>query len=253
MAEFLTTRQLQEILHVDRTTIYRMADDGRIPALKVGNQWRFPRQSIEGWLKIQSGVAVASDEEPVTEDSSELSKLLPVECVQRIQDTFADMLGAMMVLTDLEGRPVTEVSHPSGLYRLVSTRANARSQCRQEWANLASQPSLQPILVQGHLGLLYARALVRVGAELKAMLVVGGFAPEQWPPDNAQVEQMAEQLGVDTPVLQRRIQDVFVLSPGEQQEVLDYIQRIADIIAHIITERNMLFAKLHHIAELTKI
>ncbi len=64
---------------------------------------------------------------------------------------------------------------------------------------------------------------------------------------------MAEQLGVDVPVLQRRIKDVFVLSHGEQHEVLAYIQRIADIIAHIITERNMLFAKLHHIAELTKI
>ncbi len=37
MAEFLTTRQLQEILHVDRTTIYRMAEAGRIPAVKVGN------------------------------------------------------------------------------------------------------------------------------------------------------------------------------------------------------------------------
>jgi excisionase family DNA binding protein len=35
VSEFLTTRQLQEILHVDRTTIYRMADDGRVPAVKV--------------------------------------------------------------------------------------------------------------------------------------------------------------------------------------------------------------------------
>ena len=41
-SEFLTTRQLQEILHVDRTTIYRMADDGRVPAVKVGSQSAIP-------------------------------------------------------------------------------------------------------------------------------------------------------------------------------------------------------------------
>ena len=54
MVDFLTTRQRQELLHVDRKTIYRMADDGRVAAVKVGSQWRFPRRSIEGWLKTQT-------------------------------------------------------------------------------------------------------------------------------------------------------------------------------------------------------
>lgn len=43
ISELLTTKELQDVLHVDRTTIYRMAESGRIPAVKVGNQWRFPR------------------------------------------------------------------------------------------------------------------------------------------------------------------------------------------------------------------
>jgi len=71
MSDFLTTRQLQEILHVDRTTIYRMADGGRIPAVKVGNQWRFPRRSIEGWLKTQNAVGATVPDVPV-QSSSEL-------------------------------------------------------------------------------------------------------------------------------------------------------------------------------------
>ena len=33
---------------------------------------------------------------------------------------------------------------------------------------------------------------------------------------------------------------------------LSFVQRIADIVAHIITERSMLFGKLQNIAELTR-
>jgi hypothetical protein len=37
------------------------------------------------------------------------------------------------------------------------------------------------------------------------------------------------------------------------QQVLGYVQRIADIVAHIMNERNVLFSKLRNIAELTRI
>ena len=47
ISDLLTTKELQDVPHVDRTTIYRMAESGRIPAVKVGNQWRFPRQQTE--------------------------------------------------------------------------------------------------------------------------------------------------------------------------------------------------------------
>ena len=42
----LTARQVQDVLHIDRSTVYRMAEDGRIPAIKVGKQWRFPSDEI---------------------------------------------------------------------------------------------------------------------------------------------------------------------------------------------------------------
>lgn len=252
MAEFLTTRQLQEILHVDRTTIYRMADDGRIPAMKVGSQWRFPRRSIEGWLQTQSPVGATVDEAPQA-NGSDLSKLLPAECVQRIQDTFADMLGVMMVVTDLHGEPVLQVSNPCGLFTLAETSATVRQQCRQEWAALANQPSLQPVMTQGHLGLLHTRALVRVGSEIKAMLVAGGIAPQTWPPSDQQVARLAELLDTTEVTVRQKLAQTYLLTAAEQQQLLAYMQRIADIVAHIMTERLVLFNKLNHIAELSRI
>jgi len=251
MSDFLTTRQLQEILHVDRTTIYRMADGGRIPAVKVGNQWRFPRRSIEGWLKTQNAVGATVPDVPV-QSSSELCKLLPIECVQRIQDAFADMLGVMLVVTDLNGQPITEPSNPCSLFVLAKRLPATQSRCRQEWATLANQPSLQPIFGRSHLGLLHTRGLIRVGSELKAMLVVGGIAPPAWPPSPTELGRMAESLDVTERELDGAMHKVFVLTNDQRQQVLGYVQRIADIIAHIMNERSVLFTKLHNIAELTR-
>ena len=46
MTTLLTTKDLQELINVDKSTIYLMAEDGRLPAINVGRQWRFPADQI---------------------------------------------------------------------------------------------------------------------------------------------------------------------------------------------------------------
>ena len=55
MTTFLTTQDVQELLHVDKSTVYRMAEDGRLPGVKVGRQWRFPADRIADRLGIDAG------------------------------------------------------------------------------------------------------------------------------------------------------------------------------------------------------
>ena len=62
----LTTRELQQLLHVDRSTIYRMAESGQLPAIKVGRQWRFPADRIERWLEERNMRTVANDPPPTS-------------------------------------------------------------------------------------------------------------------------------------------------------------------------------------------
>jgi len=252
MANYLTTRQLQEILQVDRTTIYRMADAGRVPAVKVGNQWRFPQAEIDVWLQSRNGGTNGKSEQAVGAAAS-VRKLLPLECVELIQDTFADLLGVMILITDLDGGLVTRPSNPCGLYTAAETSPVARKLCMQQWANLAADPSLQPVFIESHLGLLCARGLIRVGADLSAMLVVGGIAPQQWPPDGARMERIATDLDLPLELVQAHIQQVHVIEPDDQKRVLAFVQRMADIVSHIIKERNQFYLTLQNIAELTKI
>jgi ligand-binding sensor protein len=229
-----------------------MADKGRIPALKVGNQWRFPRQQVETWLKTQGSTVARMEESASAQPTSDVRTLLPLACVQKIQDTFADALGVMMVITDLEGQPVTQPSNPCGLYTATTSSPAAHKQCLEVWAQLARAPSLQPVFVPSHLGLLCARGLVRVGSELKAMVVVGGVAPQEWPPNETKLQQIASSLDLEPGLVRQHINEVFILEPQAQKRILTFVQAIADIVAHIITERNQLFAKLQNIAELTK-
>ena len=37
-------------LEVHRSTIYRLVGNGRIPAFKLGGQWRFKKDVIDRWL-----------------------------------------------------------------------------------------------------------------------------------------------------------------------------------------------------------
>jgi excisionase family DNA binding protein len=47
----LTAQQVARYLKVDRFTIYRLVTQKKIPAFKVGNQWRFKRKMIDEWLQ----------------------------------------------------------------------------------------------------------------------------------------------------------------------------------------------------------
>jgi excisionase family DNA binding protein len=46
----LTVDQVARYLKVDKFTIYRLITQRRIPAFRVGNQWRFKRTIIDAWL-----------------------------------------------------------------------------------------------------------------------------------------------------------------------------------------------------------
>jgi excisionase family DNA binding protein len=50
-ARILTIDELAKYLKVGKTTLYRLAQEGKIPGQKVGKHWRFNRESIDRWLE----------------------------------------------------------------------------------------------------------------------------------------------------------------------------------------------------------
>jgi excisionase family DNA binding protein len=250
MAEMLTAKEMQTLLQVDRSTIYRMAEAGRLPAVKVGKQWRFPGDLVENWLKAQAASPLPHPQPEVDISNNDFASLLPLECVQLIQDTFADSLGVMLAVTDMEGNPVTRISHPCGLFNAISDIPDALQKCIESWHSLATTIDLEPKLMPTHLGLLCARGLIRVGAELRGMVVMGCIAPAEWPPTPDEVQAMAAELETEAGRLIPHLTEAYYLDDTEQTRALSFVQRIANIVAHIATERSTLMGKLESIAKL---
>jgi excisionase family DNA binding protein len=58
---FLTTEEVLEYLHVNLRTVYRLIKAGKIPAVRVGRQWRFRKADIERWLEGQQTMTPEAD------------------------------------------------------------------------------------------------------------------------------------------------------------------------------------------------
>lgn len=182
MAEtLLTAQQVHDRLDIDTSTIYRMAGDGRLPAVRIGRQWRFPAPSIDALLsprKDDGGEAVATAP-PSHLNSRDTSILLPpVTTIVAALEVVAPVLGVSLVVTDLEGRPLTDVVNPAPAIAAQLDDSDFLAACGAEWRHLAADTDLTTRLQRGTFGFLCARSLVRHGSALVAMVLAGGIAPD---------------------------------------------------------------------------
>lgn len=58
--DMLTLPELAVLLRVGRKTTYTLAQNGEVPGLKVGGQWRFRRRDIEAWIDARTRRSTAT-------------------------------------------------------------------------------------------------------------------------------------------------------------------------------------------------
>jgi len=49
--EVMSIDVLAEYLKISRSTLYKLAQEGRLPGQKVGRRWRFHKGAIDDWLR----------------------------------------------------------------------------------------------------------------------------------------------------------------------------------------------------------
>jgi len=47
MGKIMTAEEVARYLKLNKITVYKYAQQGRIPGIKIGNRWRFDREKIE--------------------------------------------------------------------------------------------------------------------------------------------------------------------------------------------------------------
>jgi len=55
--EVMNIRQASQYLGVSPDTLYKYVSEGRIPAFKLGNRWRFKKALLDTWMEQQSAPA----------------------------------------------------------------------------------------------------------------------------------------------------------------------------------------------------
>ncbi len=51
--KWLTIEQIAEYLQVSKEKIYKLCQRGRMPASKLGGQWRFDVREVDHWVREQ--------------------------------------------------------------------------------------------------------------------------------------------------------------------------------------------------------
>ncbi|MCF7878851.1 MAG: helix-turn-helix domain-containing protein [Candidatus Omnitrophica bacterium] len=52
MDKWMTLDETAEYLQVSKDSIYRLAQKAKIPASKIGNLWRFKKEEIDEWMRL---------------------------------------------------------------------------------------------------------------------------------------------------------------------------------------------------------
>lgn len=52
--DIMTIEEVADYLRVPVSSLYKLAQQGRIPASKVGRHWRFRREFIDRWIDEQA-------------------------------------------------------------------------------------------------------------------------------------------------------------------------------------------------------
>jgi len=93
---FLTTEEVLEYLQVNLRTVYRLIKAGKIPAVRVGRQWRFRKRDIDAWLDSQrprgGGPRPAPAPVPRPAPGSTRPRILVVDDEASIRDLLAKTL-----------------------------------------------------------------------------------------------------------------------------------------------------------------
>ena len=110
---FLTTEEVLEYLQVNLRTVYRLIKAGKIPAVRVGRQWRFRKRDIDAWLESQRPRSARSSTGQTTRIATPLAgrpRVLVVDDEASIRDLLSKTLALAEYEVDLapDGRTALE-------------------------------------------------------------------------------------------------------------------------------------------------
>jgi excisionase family DNA binding protein len=248
LSELLTTKQLQELLKIDRVTVYRMLNDGRLKGVKIGNQWRFSQSEIDRLMGEDTETSESESQDEALTD-------FPSGCVQEVQEIFAGIIGIGAISVTLRGDPLTEPTYSNPFCKLMLSSPSGRQACQASWRKIALRTSGEPPFQVCHAGLCYQRSIITLNDQPAAWLVAGQFYVTAPDPEKEieNLEQLANKHDISFSTLKNAASKIPVLKRYQQEQVQEWTPKVANTINSILCERSDLMNRLQRIADLSNI
>jgi len=113
--QLLTTEQLLAYLHLNLKTVYRLIKAGKLPAVRVGRQWRFKKRDIDAWLRRSDSPAQSH---PNATHVASHPSLLVVDDEESVRELIGTTLK-----TAAEGYDVTLAADGPSALQMMKTRS----------------------------------------------------------------------------------------------------------------------------------
>ncbi len=246
MENFLTTKQVQDLFKIDRITIYRMLQDGRLKGVKIGNQWRFPQREVD---RLLSGTPVETVPAATGAES-----VFPIHCVQTIQDLFTSVSQCSALIIDQDGEQVTKISQPGPICALLLSTPTGAEACAASWREFAERANGREEIFTCHSGLTYFGSVILNQNKKQGVFLAGEFYLEEtdWAGEVDRLKKLAQIHGIDEDKLLEASRQVPRLTQTQQKHLIKQPAAAAAAVESILNERTAFIGRLQQIAHLTQ-
>jgi excisionase family DNA binding protein len=244
MENLLTAQQVEDLLKVNRITIYRMLQDGRLNGVKIGQQWRFPANQFD---KLLTGLSLKTD--PSSIDAGKKAGF-PTHCVQTIQDLFADVGQVSTITLESIGNPFTQISHPSAYWWLIYQNPAGKTICEESWKEIALDAHAEGWFTC-RLGCVYLKLPIHDEEEVIGFALVGQFASnEARSMVDVSIHDIAQICTLDRANLLEKYRQLPSLNETMRTQVQGWGAQFVRAVESILRERSGFINRLQRIVEI---
>lgn len=253
-AELLTTKEVENLVQLNRVTIYRLIREDGFPAVKLGNQWRFPREEVENWV-AQKGRTLNKTNAanmPAPQPIQPLTLFHAPE-VQSILTSFSTAIGVSIFIIDPQGNALTNATTCGYPFcqRIQESQHHDSTLC---WQNQPQPHTMTPEhqVSQCVSGMSYLRTTIQFTNTPIAYAFMGPINTQTHDEHDirTQIHAFSQSSGLEAQAILEHIQNVTFFSDSQIQILADLFTQVIESMLQMVATRQRNTRRLQAIANM---
>lgn len=201
-------------------------------ANELGKAKKFYKEKLE---------LILSPESDLTDIT--ITDIIDLRQLQKLQDSFVQATGVASIITDLNGKPITNASEFSKICSCVRETPIGKQNCFNSDKIIGTKAIEQnkPIFEECHsCGFIDAGAPILIGDKPIALWLIGQVSFDK--PNREKVEDYFNKIGGDTSIIESELSKLKITTPDKFEKILHFLSTLAQEISNL-AYTNVVLAK----------